>query len=231
MICTQFTVHDFNNCLKFYSVDILQPIFILSFLLPFQFSCLMAGQRNHVLSFLVHELIQALQPGKFSLLVGDYAQLLFQYSRSASANSKITFWGKLQLPFLNIHADFDRAFRFCVPLAKHRKFPALVFMNKQIQRKGDKCQHICVTSSSVQAEPLPTARLQLPRRQTDGCIANLATFLRKLLGILSVMAFILLTVSEALFLLSPPLPSLQDNDWRNKGSVAGLRCFAYDLWW
>lgn len=76
-MCTQFTVHDFNNCLKFYSVDILEPIFILSFLLPFQFLCLMAGQRNHVLVFLVHELIQALWAGKFPLSVADYAQMLF----------------------------------------------------------------------------------------------------------------------------------------------------------
>lgn len=76
-MCTEFTVHDFNNYLKFYSVDILEPIFTLSFLLPFQFSCLMAGQRNHVLMFLAHELIQALQAGKFPLLVADYAQMLF----------------------------------------------------------------------------------------------------------------------------------------------------------
>lgn len=31
MMCTLFTVHDFNNCLKFYGLDILQLIFFLSF--------------------------------------------------------------------------------------------------------------------------------------------------------------------------------------------------------
>lgn len=72
-----FIVHDFNNCLKFYSLDILQLTFFLSFLLPIQFSCLMAGQRNHVLVFLVPKLIQALWSGKFPILVSDYAQMLF----------------------------------------------------------------------------------------------------------------------------------------------------------
>lgn len=76
-MCTQFTDHGFNNCLKFYSVDILEPVSNLSFLLPFLFPCLMAGQRNHVLVFLVQELIQALWPGKFPLSVADYAQMLF----------------------------------------------------------------------------------------------------------------------------------------------------------
>lgn len=77
------------------------------------------------------------------------------------ANSKSTCRGKLQVPFLNIHTGFNRAFRFCTPLAKHRKFPALVFMNKQIQ-KGKKRQQICIyiqqrTSSTSSRCPSPSS--------------------------------------------------------------------------
>lgn len=77
MVCAEFTAHGLNNSLKIYSVDKSEPISTLRFLQPFQFSCLMAGQWDHVVLFLTHELIQALWLGKFALLVAYYAQMLF----------------------------------------------------------------------------------------------------------------------------------------------------------
>lgn len=81
----------------------------------------------------------------------------------------------MQVTFLNIHTGFNGDFRFCLPLAKHGKFAALVFMNQQIQ-KGKISQQIRVTASSVRAVPLHLSVSQLPSWHTGGCTANLGVF-------------------------------------------------------
>ena len=164
MVCAEFTAHGSNNCLKIYRI-------YLSRFPPWAFCSL----SNFPALWLVSEITWPyFLPMSWSMLYGwenslcwllimprcffSIPEMCLQRIKAQFQEScKCLFWIDTQVLMRLLGSA-------CVP-EKHRKFPILAFMNKQIQ-KGSKCQQTHVILSGVWRAHLP---LRLPVPTPTGC--------------------------------------------------------------